>query len=478
MLRFGAVLLVNACLMIVGAVENFNDNVPKPNQEELLRPKRGINPNQNFTTTRRSIPDGLFTIPTRTPSYYTTIKPGYYPPSSTNDNDSNVSSRLNRLETEFEEKVTKFRHELHHRNRRIEVENAATKSDVERLKMELKNMKDQQRYDRNVIDNSAFENRIEDLKTLVKVVLSNMRILNADVNSIKKNFSDLATQTELMAQSNTELLTKQFFNQGLLELHQKHYGGHSLASYQNSPKTTSENVFPQNCKQLKDENKSSGIYRIKPESAPTPFMVFCDMESRDGGWTVIQNRFDGSQEFFKNWHEYKHGFGNLGGEFWLGLNNIYYLTGNEVNELLIELEDFDGVSAYARYTAFSLGSELEGYALKVLGGYSGNAGNSLIYHAGNKFSTKDIDNDVWPEGSCALSHGGGWWYRSCDTTNLNGRYLNGRLPEQFIYQGVYWGDFGGPLYSLRKTRILVRTRDENSPPMFDINITNTTFENY
>lgn len=61
--------------------------------------------------------------------------------------------------------------------------------------------------------------------------------------------------------------------------------------------------------------------------------------------------------------------------------------------------------AFAYYTAFSVGSESEGYNLKVLGGYNGDAGDSLIYHGGSKFSTKDMDQDEWMEGNCAQAHG-------------------------------------------------------------------------
>lgn len=75
-----------------------------------------------------------------------------------------------------------------------------------------------------------------------------------------------------------------------------------------------------------------------------------------------------------------------------------------MSELLVELLDTDGEKAYAHYAAFSIGSEVEGYALKVLGGYSGDAGDSLIYHAGSRFSTKDLDQDSWLEGNCAQAH--------------------------------------------------------------------------
>lgn len=71
----------------------------------------------------------------------------------------------------------------------------------------------------------------------------------------------------------------------------------------------------------------SGIYRIHPENSPESFLVLCDMVTENGGWTYIQNRFDGSQDFFQDFQNYRSGFGNIAGEFWLGLEHIYQLTG-------------------------------------------------------------------------------------------------------------------------------------------------------
>lgn len=87
------------------------------------------------------------------------------------------------------------------------------------------------------------------------------------------------------------------------------------------------------------------------------------------------------------------------------INSNGFFKGDEVNELLIELTDAEEETRYAHYSAFSIGSEAEGFPLKVLGGYEGDAGDALKYHAGSRFSTKDVDQDAWEEGSCARSQG-------------------------------------------------------------------------
>jgi ficolin len=44
------------------------------------------------------------------------------------------------------------------------------------------------------------------------------------------------------------------------------------------------------------------------------------------GWTVIQRRVDGRENFSRDWDDYKEGFGNLQDEFWLGNEKIHQLT--------------------------------------------------------------------------------------------------------------------------------------------------------
>lgn len=46
----------------------------------------------------------------------------------------------------------------------------------------------------------------------------------------------------------------------------------------------------------------------------------------DGGWTVIQKRQDGSQDFDQLWENYKKGFGSLDGEINLPLKCLHELS--------------------------------------------------------------------------------------------------------------------------------------------------------
>ncbi|CAH1108632.1 unnamed protein product [Psylliodes chrysocephalus] len=213
---------------------------------------------------------------------------------------------------------------------------------------------------------------------------------------------------------------------------------------------------PRSCKEIQEKGQNkSGIYEIQPKSSLRPIWVLCDMDTKGGGWVVVQKRFDGSEDFDRNWRDYKFGFGNLNRELWIGLENMYHFTGFEVSELLVEITDRDKIKAYAHYKGFGIGSETEGYALSVLKGFSGDAGDSLKGHYNCKFTTKDLDQDKHGN-NCAVLFNSGWWFNACHVSNLNGKYINMQPPTGYSYQGLHWLEFRGHAYGHAGSRMLVR----------------------
>ena len=175
------------------------------------------------------------------------------------------------------------------------------------------------------------------------------------------------------------------------------------------------------------------------------------METDGGGWTVFQRRMDGSIDFYRNWVDYEEGFGDLNGEFWLGLSKIHRLTQDGTDYTLrVDLEDFENEIRYAKYSTFNIGDSTTDYPITV-GGYSGDAGDSLAYDNGRKFTTKDRDNDIHSGINCAVLFSGAWWYSACHTSNLNGLYLGG--PHESYADRVEWSSWRGFYYSLKFTEM-------------------------
>jgi hypothetical protein len=202
---------------------------------------------------------------------------------------------------------------------------------------------------------------------------------------------------------------------------------------------------------------------IKPKTKPdcVPVKVFCDMKL--AGLTVIMRRHSGLVDFYRNWTEYKRGFGEPagGGEYWLGNDLIHYVTTQFNYSLRIDMEDWSGAKRYATYDFFQVKSEEEGYELMV-SGYKGDAGDSLSNHNGKKFSTYDVDNDEAPvefwNGNCAARFHGAWWYTACYRSNLNGRYYketSGAVAKK-KNDGVSWNSWLGNKYSLKMVEMKLK----------------------
>ena len=198
--------------------------------------------------------------------------------------------------------------------------------------------------------------------------------------------------------------------------------------------------FPMQIKVVNSSVKT-GLYEIKdPCSRGRKFNyakihVRCDMETDGGGWIVIQRRIaTGTLNFYRNWEDYVNGFGDLEGEFWIGLENIHELTKQQDVELQVTLWNDDETIIW-NYPTFSVASMDNYYRLTVSEG-RGNGTDALAYNNGHYFSTFDYDNDGHIFTNCASVHQGGWWYYKsyryyylsnsgiCTNANLNGRHMN------------------------------------------------------
>ena len=202
---------------------------------------------------------------------------------------------------------------------------------------------------------------------------------------------------------------------------------------------------------FKKGHTTTGVYSIDPDGKGA-FRVRCDMTTSGGGWTIIQRRVDGSVDFYRTWKDYKNGFGDPTGEYWLGLDKINRLTNAGTNVIRFDLWDTTGVTKYAVYSFFAIASENVKYKLS-LGTYSGTAGDSFGLQRGMAFSTRDVDNDKWDK-NCAVTYKGAWWYNACYNSNLNGFYYLGS--HSSFADGVNWHAFKGYKYSLSKTEMKLR----------------------
>ncbi len=217
-----------------------------------------------------------------------------------------------------------------------------------------------------------------------------------------------------------------------------------------------------NCKELLDFGfTKSGLYVVQPGSEGGEFVVYCDMTLLGGGWTIIQRRLNGKLSFYKNYASYRNGFGDFAENLWLGLDKINRLTDSSNTdapmELYIGLEAFFKRSTFSCFNQFSVGNEASGYLLKVSGyDQSSTAGDSMTFHNSQKFSTYDNDQDDHNT-NCAETFKGGWWYRNCHKTNLNGVYYEeGRHSR--VQDGLSWTAWVGDKHSLKSTLIAIRPK--------------------
>ncbi|XP_028313637.1 fibrinogen C domain-containing protein 1-like [Gouania willdenowi] len=317
-------------------------------------------------------------------------------------------------------------------------------------------------------NHNAEDSRDSGLVEQLKVLAGHAHNLNREADSLKRGQVVLQRQLEEMQSEQSRVIQMLSEDRSsVMELsHSLQRETESLRRVQselNQDKRIPANR-PKDCSDLLASGVSQdGVYSVFPTHDPNGFMVYCDMSTDGGGWTVIQRRQDGSVNFFRGWEAYRDGFGVTTGEHWLGLNRIFFLTRSGSMELRIDMADFDNSTAFALYSDFSVGRdsvnpEEDGFPL-IVDGFSGTAGDSFMKHSGMRFTTKDRDQDQ-SENNCASYYQGAWWYRNCHTSNLNGQYLKGGHAS--YADGVEWSSWTGWQYSLRFTEMKVRPRPRPS----------------
>nr|WES10350.1 ficolin [Portunus trituberculatus] len=222
-----------------------------------------------------------------------------------------------------------------------------------------------------------------------------------------------------------------------------------------------ESTMPEDCWAAKARGSTKRIVTVKPPGL-APREVVCDQVREGGGWTLMLARTPTHENnnlrenFNKTWKEYREGFGDLRGEFWIGNEVVHALTSEIPYQLYVLLEDWDGNVAEGMWNQFRIASEAEDYRLSVEGYHAlSTTGDSFsLHHHRRPFSTYDRDNDTDDHDHCARSYGGGWWYFQCHVSHLTGSALPRREGGQHAIMWKSWKNTEG----LRSAYMAIRPR--------------------
>ncbi|XP_057309043.1 angiopoietin-related protein 3-like [Hydractinia symbiolongicarpus] len=79
---------------------------------------------------------------------------------------------------------------------------------------------------------------------------------------------------------------------------------------------------------------------------------------------LVLRRVSDSVSFARTWFEYKHGFGNVKGNYWIGNEKLHEMSQRNV-KLSIEFTRFNGEKYYAEYDRFQVENEGDQYRLNI-----------------------------------------------------------------------------------------------------------------
>lgn len=184
---------------------------------------------------------------------------------------------------------------------------------------------------------------------------------------------------------------------------------------------------PANCYEIHSDmiGQRDAVYHIYPDpDSEAGVKVYCEMNR--GGWTRIFNRINKSPVAFdrqaiwvrstlnsfqndfilRTWNEYKTGFGDINGNYWIGLNEMQKMTFRNKMVLRIELWNTKTDHQFIEYDSFLVYSEENDFKVEVGKSDRATLVDWFAHHSGNIFGTKDRGNF---NKTCSM-YKGAWWF--------------------------------------------------------------------
>ena len=135
---------------------------------------------------------------------------------------------------------------------------------------------------------------------------------------------------------------------------------------------------------------NSGIKCIHLDKNSAAFDAPCNHSLLGGGWTGILSREQFDTNFHnRDWTELLQGFGDLRGDFFLGLEKLYALTTTRKHKALFVLQYFNETTTRtALYSELSVNYNNGDYSLIL--STSGYSGDAILCEDINKYNEKEM----------------------------------------------------------------------------------------
>ena len=130
---------------------------------------------------------------------------------------------------------------------------------------------------------------------------------------------------------------------------------------------------------------------------------------------------DALASFERSWEGYASGFGDVDGNFWLGLEAMHDLTTAQPMKVQIDVVPINMPAVSLPHLQFHVGDAASDYVLTITSDTPGDGTQytSMNYDTGRKLLTYDNDND---NNNYDERLREGWWLRAYCLVSLSGIY--------------------------------------------------------